>query len=141
SSWWRARPRGASPATSPPASRQKCRQRTNFDRAEGSLLAPARGMDARIFIAAIAASLGALAAPSNRSCLVCHTQQFFDADAFARSVHGKLDCAECHKGYDFSMHRAKPPEWSKQEAQLIERIGPRSTAPAAFAACGSCHES
>src|ERR1041384_5082240 len=100
-------------------------------------------MRARIFIATIAAMAafsGAIAAPSNKSCLVCHNQQFFDADAFAKSVHSKLDCADCHKGYDFSMHRARPPEWTKPETDLIEKIGARSSAPAAFVACGKCHE-
>ncbi|HUJ26322.1 MAG TPA: cytochrome b/b6 domain-containing protein [Myxococcales bacterium] len=94
-----------------------------------------------MILAAMACSLGAFAANTNRSCLVCHGQQFFDAEAFSKSVHAKLDCADCHRGYDFSMHRAKPPEFSPKEKELIDSIGNRSSVPAAFAACGKCHES
>ena len=113
-------------------------------RTEARRLQSARRMRVKTLLAllaALAASKGAGAAPSNKSCLVCHTQQFFDADAFSKSVHAKLDCADCHRGYDFSMHRAKPPEWSQKDKELIDRIGTRSTAPAAFAACAKCHES
>lgn len=98
-------------------------------------------MRAPILIALLAASGGTLAAPSNKSCLVCHNQQLFDGESFSRSVHAKLDCADCHKGFDFSMHRAKPPAWSPQELAVISKTGSRSTAPAAIAACGRCHES
>lgn len=98
-------------------------------------------MRAPILIALLVASGAAIAAPSNKSCLVCHNQQLFDGEAFSRSVHAKLDCADCHKGFDFSMHRASPPVWSPQEQAAIAKTGARSTAPAAIAACGRCHES
>jgi cytochrome b subunit of formate dehydrogenase len=81
------------------------------------------------------------AAASNRSCLTCHTAPLFDAQAFAGSVHAKLDCADCHRGYDFDLHRSKPPPPTEAEQKLIDRIGKRSTAPAAIAACGKCHQS
>ncbi|HEY6910407.1 MAG TPA: hypothetical protein VI356_13605 [Myxococcales bacterium] len=81
------------------------------------------------------------AAASNRSCLTCHTAPLFDAQAFAGSVHAKLDCADCHRGYDFDLHRSKPAPPTEAEQKLIDRIGKRSTAPAAVAACGKCHQS
>jgi cytochrome b subunit of formate dehydrogenase len=79
-------------------------------------------------------------AASNKSCLVCHTPPLFDPEALSKSVHAKLECASCHKGYDFSPHQAKPASWSPKEQELIARIGKSSTAPDALAACGRCHE-
>lgn len=92
-----------------------------------------------LLVAAALISAGAAAATPNRACAVCHTAPLFDGEAFSRSVHARLDCADCHKGYDFSIHRARPPPWSPQEAALIAAIGARSTAPEAIAACGRCH--
>ena len=80
-------------------------------------------------------------AASNRSCLTCHTAPLFDAQAFAGSVHAKLDCADCHRGYDFDLHRSRPAPPTEAEQKLIDHIGKRSTAPAAVAACGKCHQS
>jgi hypothetical protein len=97
----------------------------------------------RLFLPAAALTLLAAtsAAASNRSCLACHTSPLFDAQVFAGSVHGKLDCADCHRGYDFDLHRAAPPAPSANEKALTDKIGNRSTAPAALSACGRCHES
>ncbi len=100
-----------------------------------------RGRMRAPFFAVLMVATGALAAPTNKNCLVCHSAPLFDAEALSRSVHAKLNCADCHKGYDYSMHRSKAPEWSAQEAALVAKAGSKSTAPAALAACGRCHES
>jgi cytochrome b subunit of formate dehydrogenase len=71
---------------------------------------------------AAAALLFALLAPAARAqCTDCHADRDFmasampdkskpvdplivDKDRFARSVHGKMDCADCHQGYDETPH-------------------------------------
>ncbi len=88
----------------------------------------------------VAIAWAAEAAPSNKSCLVCHQPPLFDPDALPKSVHAKLDCADCHKGYDFHLHRAKPPEWKPAEKELMSKVASRSTAPAAIVSCTKCHE-
>jgi cytochrome b subunit of formate dehydrogenase len=97
----------------------------------------------RSFLLAALLTLGAAgsAAASNRSCLACHTSPLFDAQAFAGSVHARLECADCHRGFNLDLHRAAPPPPSPAEKALMEKIGAKSTAPAAIAACGRCHES
>ena len=101
-------------------------------------------MRATLFIALLSLTAGAASAAvskANKTCLVCHTAPLYDVEALTKSIHAKLDCADCHKGFDYSMHRAKPPDWSDAEKALIEKYRPRSTAPEALAACGRCHGS
>jgi hypothetical protein len=98
-------------------------------------------MRALLFAAALSLCAATSAAASNRSCLACHTSPLFDAQTFASSVHGKLECADCHRGYDFDLHRAAPPPPGASEKALMEKIGAKSTAPAAIVGCGRCHES
>jgi cytochrome b subunit of formate dehydrogenase/nitrate/TMAO reductase-like tetraheme cytochrome c subunit len=88
-------------------------------------------------LALLAAVPTASAAP-NKTCLTCHTAPLFDAEAMAKSVHGKLECTDCHKGYDFALHRARPQE---PVPALAQKLAGRSTAPTAVAACAGCHES
>ncbi|MFL5405018.1 MAG: hypothetical protein ACJ79O_04070 [Myxococcales bacterium] len=57
------------------------------------------------------------------------------------SVHAKVGCADCHIGYDFSLHQAKPPQPTAEIAARIAKLGKKSTAPAALVACAKCHES
>ena len=98
-------------------------------------------MRASLFAFLLAAAATTAAQATNRTCLACHTAPLFDAQVFTGSVHGKLECADCHRGYDFDLHRSKPPAPTEAEQKLIDRIGKRSTAPDAIAACGKCHQS
>src|SRR5581483_4328563 len=107
----------------------------------GAAIAIARRMRFFLFPATLLLLAAGAAAASNRSCLACHTSPLFDAQAFAGSVHAKLECADCHRGFNFDLHRAAPPPPSAAEKAIAEKIGAKSTAPAAIAACGRCHES
>ena len=98
-------------------------------------------MRAPLLAAFLSLTAAGAASASNKSCLVCHTAPLFDAESIAKSIHAKLECADCHKGYDFSMHRAKAPEWTDAEKALIDKVRPRSNAPEAIAACARCHQS
>lgn len=83
----------------------------------------------------------AASAETNKSCLVCHTTPLFDPEALPRSVHAKLACADCHEGYRFTMHRAKPPERSAEETALLAKLSKESPAPGALLSCAKCHAS
>jgi cytochrome b subunit of formate dehydrogenase len=78
-------------------------------------------------------------AATDKSCLLCHTAPLFDAVAFSRSVHKRLACGDCHKGYSFSLGR-KGVKWDEAEQKLIDKLAGKSNAPEALAACGRCHE-
>ena len=92
-------------------------------------------------LAVVLAATGAAAAPSNKTCLVCHTAPLFEAEAFGKSVHAGLQCADCHKGYDFSVHHAKAPKVEPKTAAQLRKLSGKSGAPDALIACGGCHES
>jgi predicted CXXCH cytochrome family protein len=94
-----------------------------------------------LFLVVLMAAFGSLAAPSNKACLTCHTTPLFDGEAFSRSVHASLSCSDCHKGFDFSPHRAKPPEPQPAVAAQIAKLATKSPSPAALVACGNCHAS
>jgi cytochrome b subunit of formate dehydrogenase len=97
-------------------------------------------MRATFLILCLAAG-SAVAAPSNKTCLVCHTSEISDAGALATSVHAKLGCADCHTGYDFSLHQARPAQPSAADAAQIAKLATKSSAPAALVACAKCHAS
>lgn len=77
---------------------------------------------------------------TSRACLVCHVAPLFDAAALPKSVHGKLACADCHEGYDFSMHRSKRPERTPEEKALLGKLETQSPAPDALLSCKKCHQ-
>lgn len=89
----------------------------------------------------VLAASAAVAAPANKACLLCHTAPLFDAEALSTSVHASLSCADCHTGYDSSMHRSKAPELTPAQAALVQKFGAQSAAPAAFLSCVKCHTS
>ncbi|MHB8877938.1 MAG: hypothetical protein ACYC8T_29945 [Myxococcaceae bacterium] len=79
-------------------------------------------------------------APSGAgACLVCHRAPSFDGEAFKKSVHAELACADCHDGFDYQAHSVKTSELSEGDASQVKKLATRSAAPQAFLACATCH--
>src|ERR1700690_1647157 len=121
----------------------------------------ARG--AVLLCALLCGSLCGAEALTNQSCLDCHEKtppekkdkdtesnpaiEILRADAFAKSVHGKLKCIDCHVGITDIPHDEKlPPAQcaschqgeSKAYATSIHGSS-HAMGPAGAAPCSSCH--
>ncbi|MDA8170062.1 MAG: hypothetical protein M0Z59_10270 [Nitrospiraceae bacterium] len=98
--------------------------------------------------------LWASAARASGDCLICHSamhgavkdakgetvQVHLDAEAFTKSVHGSLECTNCHMSFTSGPH--KPPEGgtTPEVAALLPYTRLKAKVdPVALAACSQCH--
>ncbi|MDB6058628.1 MAG: Cytochrome b subunit of formate dehydrogenase-like protein [Verrucomicrobiales bacterium] len=112
-------------------------------------------------------SFGAPASFSNQDCLDCHTDPttsrmvsgksvpmaVFPTNDFKTSMHGKLNCVDCHRGFTDLVHEAHPPaprcdecheaksdhdKAVKNYAESIHGVS-KSMGASAAANCSDCH--
>jgi hypothetical protein len=106
------------------------------------------------FICFIIASFTSAARADSTNCLICHNPMGgkitlpsgveidlrVDADKFGASVHGFLQCTECHKKFDEDPHVKPSAKVPLDIESLAEKIGVKAKIdPVAYAACVTCH--
>ncbi len=90
----------------------------------------------------------------NLSCLICHeslkgtyvtakgveSRLHVNGEKFAASVHGDLECTNCHLGYEDDPHAALQESTDPELSSIAKAIAKKSPLdPVAQAACSQCH--